>query len=158
MVLSWANNGQGLVLWYQKFVKPMIIRRIQGVYVFFCTQNRYHLYFNSTNCVLSSNIVSSSRSHPHQREEEEAITQEMDVKVKSLSVLLNHSNYEVARASVTTFLSRLSWKEGNFSIDGSLRKFLVTDLTCKGDLYADRFLSMQVNNKFCWENYFKLHK
>ena len=136
----------------------MIIRRIQGVYVFFCTQNRYHLYFNSTNCVLSSNIVSSSRSHPHQREEEEAITQEMDVKVKSLSVLLNHSNYEVARASVTTFLSRLSWKEGNFSIDGSLRKFLVTDLTCKGDLYADRFLSMQVNNKFCRDIYFKLHK
>ena len=30
-------------------------------------------------------------------------TQEMDVKVKSLSVLLNHSDYEVAKASVTTF-------------------------------------------------------
>ena len=116
------------------------------------------LQFNTLCPVNSSNIVSSSRSHPHQREEEETITQEMDVKVKSLSVLLNHSNYEVARASVTTFLSRLSWKEGNFSIDGSLRKFLVTDLTCKGDLYADRFLSMQVNNKFCRENYFKLHK
>ena len=127
---------------------------------YFCTQNKCHLNFNSTHCVLSisSNIVSSSRSHPHQREEEEAITQEMDVKVKSLSVLLNHSNYEVARASVTTFLSRLSWKEGNFSIDGSLRKFLVTDLTCKGDLYADRFLSMQVNNKFCVEKDLKLHK
>ena len=82
----------------------------------------------------------------------------MDVKVKSLSVLLNHSNYEVARASVTTFLSRLSWKEGNFSIDGSLRKFLVTDLTCKGDLYAVRFLSMQVNNIFCVEIDLKLHK
>ena len=112
--------------------------------VVFCRKNKCRLNFNSTH---SSNIVTSSRSHLHQREEEEAITQEMDVKVKSLSVLLNHSNYEVARASVTTFLSRLSWKEGNFSIDGSLRKFLVTDLTCKGDLYADRFLSMQVNKE-----------
>ena len=54
---------------------------------------------------------------------------DINIKVRSLSVILNHSDYEVARASVDSYVSRLSLCEGNFSLQGSLRKFLVTDLT-----------------------------
>ena len=66
--------------------------------------------------------------HPH-------FNSDFNIKVKALSVILNHSDYEVARASVNSFVSRLSLSEGNFSIHGSLRKFLVTDLTNGGELY-----------------------
>ena len=49
-------------------------------------------------------------------------TQEMDVKVKSLSVLLNHSDYEVAKASVTTFQVLLRW--------GFFLKWSITTKNC----------------------------
>ena len=65
--------------------------------------------------------------------------QEMVIQVKSLSVVLNHSRYEVARASVIHFYSRLGWTEKSFTVDGTLRKFLLSDLTPAGHLYQDRF-------------------
>ena len=70
-----------------------------------------------------------------QASDQKHFNSDFNIKVKSLSVILNHSNYEVARASVNSFVSRLSLSEGNFSIHGSLRKFLVTDLTKEGELY-----------------------
>ena len=74
-------------------------------------------------------------SKPQADEERQHFNSDFNIKVKALSVILNHSNYEVARASVNSFVSRLSLSEGNFSIHGSLRKFLVTDLTKEGELY-----------------------
>ena len=66
------------------------------------------------------------------------VNMEIDVKVKALSVTLNHEAYEVAVATVKTFISRMSFRDGNFAIGGTLGNFLVKDLTPQGFLYRDR--------------------
>ena len=80
-----------------------------------------------------SNLAPTSSSKPIERDKH--FNSDIKIKVRSLSVLLNHSDYEVARASVNSYVSRLSLHQGNFSLQGSLRKFLVTDLTKDGELY-----------------------
>ena len=83
------------------------------------------------------------------------VNSEIDIKVKALSVILNHSNYEVAHASVKQFLSRMSLKNGNFAINGTLGKFLVLDLTSQGSLYRDRFLSTHGHDTMLFFDFFK---
>ena len=69
----------------------------------------------------------------------------MDMKVRSLSVVLNRPDYEVACAAVRGFTSTLRTTEGNFSIEGCLGSFSLKDLTEQGTLYRDRFLSRGTN-------------
>jgi vacuolar protein sorting-associated protein 13D len=92
---------------------------------------------------------------PQQEIEQPHVNSEIDIKVKALSVMLNHSNYEVALASVKTFISRISLRDGNFAIRGTLGKFLVIDLTRKGCLYRDRFLTMPGHDQVLSFNFFK---
>ena len=67
------------------------------------------------------------------------------VKVRSLSLVLNRSDYEVACAAVRGFTSTIRTIEGNFSIEGCLGSFSLKDLTEQGSLYRDRFLSRGAN-------------
>lgn len=105
----------------------------------------------------SPKVSSPQKATPIKKrsDEQSEFTQTMDFKVKSLSIVLNHSNYEVARVSVNTFLSHLAWKKGCFTIEGTLKKFLVTDLTSSGLLYTERFLSMQGHNDVLTFHFFK---
>ena len=82
-----------------------------------------------------SNLAPASSSSSKPVKQDKHFNSDIKIKVRSLSVLLNHSDYEVARASVNSYVSRLSLHQGNFSLQGSLRKFLVTDLTKDGELY-----------------------
>ena len=83
------------------------------------------------------------------------VNSEIDVKVKALSVVLNHEAYEVAVATVKTFVSRISLRDGNFAIGGTLGNFLVQDLTPQGKLYRDRFLTMQGQDQVLTFDFFK---
>ena len=107
--------------------------------------------------VDSSRKMPSSRSYHAKQEVHQPthINSEIDVKVKQLSVILNHSNYEVAHASVKKFVSRMSLRQGNFAINGTLGKFLVLDLTSQGSLYRDRFLSTHGHDTMLYFDFFK---
>ena len=54
---------------------------------------------------------------------------EIDVKVKSLSVVLNRPGYEVASVTAKNYTSKISLRDSNFAICGSLG-----NLSLKGNL------------------------
>ena len=78
-------------------------------------------------------------------QESECFNTEIDIKVKTLSVVLNKPEYELACASATNYVSKVHLKNGNFSIEGTLGDFALKDLTPHGFLYRDRFLSRGEN-------------
>ena len=82
--------------------------------------------------------IQHSTSESHERE---FLNTEIDIKVRSLCVVLNKPEYEVASASASNFVSKVHFKDGNFSVEGSLGDFNLKDLTPEGHLYCDRFLS-----------------
>ena len=85
---------------------------------------------------------------PQQQEparEEEHLNCEVEVKVRSLSLVLNNPDYEVASAAVKSYSSTVSLREGNFAVAGRLGNFSLKDLTSHGALYKDRFLSRGEN-------------
>ena len=53
-------------------------------------------------------------------ESSERFDTEIDVKVKSLSVVLNRPGYEVASVTAKNYTSKISLRDGNFAICGSL--------------------------------------
>jgi len=73
--------------------------------------------------------------------ETEHFNSEVDIKVRSLSVVLNKPEYEIASASAINYVSKVHLKNGNFSVEGTLGDFTLKDLTPHGQLYRDRFLS-----------------
>ena len=73
---------------------------------------------------------------------------EIDVKVKSLSVLLNMPEYELASATAKNYTSKISLRDGNFAIWGSLGNFSLKDLTSHGLLYKDRISSRLAKQAF----------
>ena len=73
--------------------------------------------------------------------ETEFFNTEIDIKVRTLSVILNKPEYELASASATNYVSKVHLKNGNFSVEGTLGDFALKDLTPDGVLYRDRFLS-----------------
>ncbi len=68
---------------------------------------------------------------------------EIDLKVKALSVMLNRqSPEEVASIQAREFSSRVSLRDGDFSVGGRLGVFSLRDLSPDGGmLYRDRLLS-----------------
>ena len=73
---------------------------------------------------------------------------EIDVKVKSLSVLLNKPDYELASATARNYTSKISLRDNNFAIWGSLGNFSMKDLTSHGLLYKDRISSKRSKQAF----------
>ena len=66
---------------------------------------------------------------------------EFDVKVKSLSLILNRPEYEVASITAKNYTSKVTLRDRNFAICGSLGNLSLKDLTANGLLYKDRFVS-----------------
>ena len=73
----------------------------------------------------SSTNRKSSPSNPAKTKKHEVVhfNSEIEIKVKSLSLILNKPDYEVASASVMNYSSKLSLRDGNFAIAGRLGSF-----------------------------------
>ena len=82
-----------------------------------------------------------SHATPTKSRSAQKFNTEIDVKVKSLSVILNKPEYEVASATAKNYTSKISLRDNNFAISGSLGNFSLKDLTSNGLLYKDRFVS-----------------
>ncbi|KAM4563375.1 intermembrane lipid transfer protein VPS13D isoform 4-T4 [Odontesthes bonariensis] len=78
---------------------------------------------------------------PDISEEEAAqlINTRVDLKVHSLSLVLNKKLNELARASVSKLSAHLEMLDGDLAIHGSLGSLSLSDLTPHGDLYRERF-------------------
>ncbi|KAM4610547.1 intermembrane lipid transfer protein VPS13D [Polymixia lowei] len=69
----------------------------------------------------------------------EVVNTKLDLKVHSLSLVLNKKTNELAKASVSKLSAHLEMLEGDLSLQGSLGSLSLSDLTPHGDLYRERF-------------------
>ncbi|KAM8754085.1 intermembrane lipid transfer protein VPS13D isoform 1-T2 [Acanthopagrus schlegelii] len=78
---------------------------------------------------------------PDSSEEEttQAANTKVDLKVHSLSLILNKKLTELARASVSKLSAHLEMLDGDLALQGSLGSLSLSDLTPHGDLYRERF-------------------
>ncbi|XP_027026540.2 vacuolar protein sorting-associated protein 13D isoform X1 [Tachysurus fulvidraco] len=78
---------------------------------------------------------------PEANEDEslEKVNTKLDLKVHSLSLVLNKKTNELAKASVSKLFTHLEMIEGDLALQGSLGSLSLSDLTSHGDLYRERF-------------------
>ncbi|XP_069775082.1 intermembrane lipid transfer protein VPS13D isoform X2 [Narcine bancroftii] len=70
---------------------------------------------------------------------QEPINTKLDLKVHSLSLVLNKKTNELAKANVSKLAAHLALIDGDFSLQGSLGSLSLSDLTSHGELYRERF-------------------
>ncbi|XP_060794237.1 intermembrane lipid transfer protein VPS13D isoform X2 [Neoarius graeffei] len=72
-------------------------------------------------------------------DESEKVNTKLDLKVHSLSLVLNKKTNELAKASVSKLFTHLEMIEGDLALQGSLGSLSLSDLTPHGALYTERF-------------------
>ena len=66
---------------------------------------------------------------------------ELDIEVRSLTLVLNRPQYEVARANISHLSTQVFSHSHEQTIKGRLGSMSLLDLTPHGSLYRERFLS-----------------
>nr|XP_006005250.1 PREDICTED: vacuolar protein sorting-associated protein 13D [Latimeria chalumnae] len=69
----------------------------------------------------------------------EQVNTKLDLKVHSLSLVLNKKSNELAKASVSRLAAHLKLIDGDLTLHGSLGSLSLSDLTPHGELYRERF-------------------
>ncbi|XP_078281630.1 intermembrane lipid transfer protein VPS13D isoform X1 [Rhinoraja longicauda] len=69
----------------------------------------------------------------------EPVNTKLDLKVHSLSLVLNKKTNELAKANVSKLAAHLALIDGDFALHGSLGSLSLSDLTSHGELYRERF-------------------
>ncbi|XP_028848635.1 vacuolar protein sorting-associated protein 13D isoform X2 [Denticeps clupeoides] len=75
----------------------------------------------------------------NEEELEEIVNTKLDIKVHSLSLVLNKKTNELAKANVSKLFAHLEMIDGDLALQGSLGSLSLSDLTPHGDLYRERF-------------------
>ncbi|KAK3583966.1 hypothetical protein CHS0354_033760 [Potamilus streckersoni] len=70
------------------------------------------------------------------------VNSEINLKIESLSILLNKTDYELARASISRLSSLVTLRDGNFAMLGQLGSMALSDLSPHGYLYRERFMTV----------------
>lgn len=71
----------------------------------------------------------------------EATNSEINLKVKSLTVVLNKPEYKLASANISNFTSDMSLRDHTYSIKGTLGRISLSDLSPHGHLYPEKFIT-----------------
>uniref|UniRef100_A0A8C3CX35 Vacuolar protein sorting 13 homolog D n=1 Tax=Cairina moschata TaxID=8855 RepID=A0A8C3CX35_CAIMO len=70
---------------------------------------------------------------------QEPINTKLDLKVHSLSLVLNKTTSELAKASVSKLAAHLEIIDGDLALQGSIGSLSLSDLTTHGEFYRERF-------------------
>ncbi|XP_059722821.1 intermembrane lipid transfer protein VPS13D isoform X2 [Haemorhous mexicanus] len=70
---------------------------------------------------------------------QEPVNTKLDLKVHSLSLVLNKTTSELAKASVAKLAAHLEVTEGDLALQGSIGSLSLSDLTSHGEFYRERF-------------------
>ncbi|XP_077474724.1 intermembrane lipid transfer protein VPS13D isoform X1 [Stigmatopora argus] len=99
----------------------------------------------ANNHAMPSGFSHSVPGHPHfepdlaEEVPNEVVNSKWDLKVHSLSLVLNKEGNDLARASVIKLSAHLEMLDSNLVLTGSLGSLYLSDLTPHGDLYRERF-------------------
>uniref|UniRef100_A0A803TXG1 UBA domain-containing protein n=1 Tax=Anolis carolinensis TaxID=28377 RepID=A0A803TXG1_ANOCA len=83
--------------------------------------------------------VKSEASASPALEAQDAVNTKVDLKVHSLSLVLNKATNELAKANVSKLITHVDMIEGDLSLHGSIGSLSLSDLTSHGELYRERF-------------------
>ncbi|XP_069335464.1 intermembrane lipid transfer protein VPS13D [Eulemur rufifrons] len=84
------------------------------------------------NVKLESNALIES-------ELQDPVNTKLDLKVHSLSLVLNKTTSELAKANVSKLVAHLEMIEGDLALQGSIGSLSLSDLTSHGEFYRERF-------------------
>ncbi|EQB79033.1 vacuolar protein sorting 13 D-like protein [Camelus ferus] len=70
---------------------------------------------------------------------QDPINTKLDLKVHSLSLVLNKTTSELAKANVSKLVAHLEMIEGDLALQGSIGSLSLSDLTSHGEFYRERF-------------------
>uniref|UniRef100_T1J4D0 UBA domain-containing protein n=1 Tax=Strigamia maritima TaxID=126957 RepID=T1J4D0_STRMM len=92
----------------------------------------------NTSCNLSrqSSVTDIRKT---MRDQRTAINSEIELQVRSLVLILNKTDCELAKTTVSNVTARMLTKDGDFSVHGKLGSLSIQDLTSHGHIYFDRF-------------------
>ncbi|XP_077570887.1 intermembrane lipid transfer protein VPS13D isoform X2 [Stigmatopora nigra] len=99
----------------------------------------------ANNHAMPSSFSHSVPGHPPfepdiaEQDPNEVVNSKWDLKVHSLSLVLNKEGNDLARASVIKLAAHLEMLDSNLVLTGSLGSLYLSDLTPHGDLYRERF-------------------
>ncbi|XP_067328891.1 intermembrane lipid transfer protein VPS13D isoform X8 [Anolis sagrei] len=83
--------------------------------------------------------VKSEASASPALEAQDTVNTKVDLKVHSLSLVLNKATNELAKANVSKLITHVDMIEGDLSLHGSIGSLSLSDLTSHGELYRERF-------------------
>lgn len=83
--------------------------------------------------------VKSEASALLESELQDPINTKLDLKVHSLSLVLNKTTSELAKANVSKLMAHLEMIEGDLALQGSIGSLSLSDLTAHGEFYRERF-------------------
>uniref|UniRef100_A0A286Y024 Vacuolar protein sorting 13 homolog D n=1 Tax=Cavia porcellus TaxID=10141 RepID=A0A286Y024_CAVPO len=70
---------------------------------------------------------------------QDPVNTKLDLKVHSLSLVLNKTTSELAKANVSKLAAHLEMIEGDLALQGSIGSLSLSDLTSHGEFYRERF-------------------
>lgn len=83
--------------------------------------------------------VKSETSTLTESELQDPVNTKLDLKVHSLSLVLNKTTSELAKANVSKLVAHLEMIEGDLALQGSIGSLSLSDLTSHGEFYRERF-------------------
>ncbi|XP_045426588.1 vacuolar protein sorting-associated protein 13D isoform X12 [Pipistrellus kuhlii] len=83
--------------------------------------------------------VKSEANAPLEPELQDPVNTRLDLKVHSLSLVLNKTTSELAKANVSKLMAHLEMIEGDLALQGSIGSLSLSDLTAHGEFYRERF-------------------
>ncbi|KAF6112214.1 vacuolar protein sorting 13-like protein D [Phyllostomus discolor] len=92
--------------------------------------------------VLPEDVLQNVRSESSAllaSELQDPVNTKLDLKVHSLSLVLNKTTSELAKANVSKLVAHVEMIEGDLALQGSLGSLSLSDLTAHGELYRERF-------------------
>ncbi|XP_007491817.2 intermembrane lipid transfer protein VPS13D isoform X1 [Monodelphis domestica] len=83
--------------------------------------------------------VKSESSTVIEADVQDPVNTKLDLKVHSLSLVLNKTTSELAKANVSKLVAHLEMIEGDLALQGSIGSLSLSDLTSHGEFYRERF-------------------
>ncbi|XP_077168382.1 intermembrane lipid transfer protein VPS13D isoform X2 [Paroedura picta] len=83
--------------------------------------------------------VKSEASVLSDLEFQDPVNTKLDLKVHSLSLVLNKATTELAKANISKLATHVEIIEGDLALQGSIGSLSLSDLTSHGELYRERF-------------------
>ncbi|XP_072833810.2 intermembrane lipid transfer protein VPS13D [Pogona vitticeps] len=88
-----------------------------------------------------SHAVRSDASAFSSADAQDSVSSKVDLKVHSLSLVLNKATNELAKANVSKLVTHVEMIEGDLALQGSIGSLSLSDLTSHGELYRERFIT-----------------